>query len=161
MTAVIRARIRRPLLAAAVVLLPAVLASGCSSASGTTSSSSPAASAPTSAATTPASTPSVSSPTAAPVGALTGKWSGKYSGAYTGTFELTWIESSGTLKGTINLSTAGTLPLNGTVNGSAITFGTVGSTVITYTGTVSGDTMSGTYAVAGSQNGSWSAHRTS
>ena len=31
----------------------------------------------------------------------------------------------------------------------------------TYTGTVSGDTMSGTYVVGGSQNGSWSAHRTS
>jgi hypothetical protein len=47
------------------------------------------------------------------------------------------------------------------VNGNAITFGTVGSTVITYTGTVSGDSMSGTYQVGGSQHGTWSAHRTS
>jgi hypothetical protein len=53
------------------------------------------------------------------------------------------------------------MPLTGTVNGGAITFGTVGSTAITYTGTVSGNTMSGTYEVAGSQHGSWDAHRTS
>jgi hypothetical protein len=47
------------------------------------------------------------------------------------------------------------------VSGNAITFGTVGSTAVTYTGTVSGDTMSGTYVFGGSQHGTWSARRTS
>lgn len=92
---------------------------------------------------------------------MSGKWSGTYSGAYTGTFALTWTQSSEKLTGTITLSTSGTLPLTGTVSGTAITFGTVGATAVTYTGTVSGNTMSGTYVFAGSQHGSWNAHRTS
>jgi hypothetical protein len=65
------------------------------------------------------------------------------------------------LAGTINLSTSGSAPLTGTVSGNTINFGTVGSAAVTYTGTVSGDTMSGTYVVGGSDHGSWSAHRTS
>ena len=162
----IRVRTSRRLLLLAVVL-PAVLVSGCSSPAATTTSptSSPssaaAASLPTTGAVSvsPASAPSTASQTPVQAGALTGKWSGTYSGAFSGTFELTWIESSGKLAGTIDLSTSGKLPLNGTVTGSAITFGTVGSTEITYTGTVSGDTMAGSYTFAGSQTGSWSAHR--
>jgi hypothetical protein len=111
-------------------------------------------------ASTPTATPTASSPAASAGGPLTGAWSGSYSGPFTGTFNLTWTESSGSLAGTIHLSTEGTLPLTGTVKGSAITFGTVGSTAVTYVGTVSGDTMSGSYVFGGSQHGSWTAHRT-
>ena len=102
-----------------------------------------------------------SSTPAAATAALTGKWSGTYSGTFTGTFTLTWTESSGKLTGTIDLSTSGTVPLNGTVAGNQITFGTVGSTAVTYTGTVSGDTMSGTYTAGSAGTGTWQAHRTS
>ena len=54
----------------------------------------------------------------------------------------------------------GSLDINGTVNGGTISFGTVGSQAITYSGSVSGDSMSGTYEVqsgGGSAGGSWSA----
>jgi hypothetical protein len=55
-----------------------------------------------------------------------------------------------------------TEPITGTVNGGTIQFGTVGSTAVTYTGTVSGNSMSGTYKVgsgSGSDGGNWSAGR--
>jgi hypothetical protein len=47
------------------------------------------------------------------------------------------------------------------VSGGSIRFGTVGSAAITYTGSVSGTSMSGTYQVAGSPGGSWSATKSS
>ena len=59
-----------------------------------------------------------------------------------------------------DLSTDGTPSVNGTVSGSSIRFGTVGSSAITYTGTVSGNSMSGSYQTPGG-GGSWSAHKTS
>ena len=100
----------------------------------TTPASTPAAASSTPAAAS--STPAAASSTpAAATAALTGKWSGTYSGTFTGTFTLTWTESSGKLTGTIDLSTSGTVPLNGTVAGNQITFGTVGSTAVTYAGT--------------------------
>jgi hypothetical protein len=46
------------------------------------------------------------------------------------------------------------------VTGSAIKFGTVGGQAITYKGTVSGSSMSGTYSTPGG-GGPWSAHQTS
>jgi hypothetical protein len=58
------------------------------------------------------------------------------------------------------LSTSGTLAVNGTVNGDAIRFGTVGGSAITYVGTVSGDSMSGSYQTPNG-GGPWSAHRAS
>ncbi len=156
----------RAVLAFAAVLLPALLASGCSSSGSGTSTSAPAAASSTPVASTPApssaaATPSVPSPSTPPAGTLSGKWSGTYTGAFTGTFALTWTQTSELLKGTIDLSTSGTLPLTGKVQGNAITFGTVGSQAVTYVGTVSGDTMSGTYVIGASQQGSWTAHRTS
>lgn len=94
-------------------------------------------------------------------GALSGTWSGHYSGAYSGNFTVRWRQSGSRLHGTIHLSNPGdTLPINGTVNGSSISFGTVGSTAITYTGTVSGNSMSGSYKVHttnGATGGPWSA----
>jgi hypothetical protein len=107
-------------------------------------------------------TPSqASSSVPAPAGAdLSGTWSGQYSGTFSGTFTLNWQQSGSTLSGTIDLSTGGTDTINGTVNGSSIQFGTVGSAAITYTGTVSGNSMSGTYKTPAG-GGSWSAHKTS
>ncbi len=97
----------------------------------------------------------------AAAGSLTGTWAGKYSGAYHGTFTLHWTQRGSRLSGTIKLSTAGGRPnVNGTVHGSTIRFGTVGSAAITYSGTVSGKSMSGKYQTPGG-GGSWSARKTS
>jgi hypothetical protein len=63
------------------------------------------------------------------------------------------------LRGSITLSQGGTSDLTGVVTGSQIKFGTVGSQVITYSGTASGNSMSGTYQVATSGGGPWSATR--
>jgi hypothetical protein len=67
------------------------------------------------------------------------------------------------LHGTITISNPESrLPINGTVHGTAISYGTVGSMAITYTGSVSGHSMSGTYKVAtanGSTGGPWSASK--
>jgi hypothetical protein len=117
--------------------------------------------------TTPAATaPATSAPALATVAAtagLSGKWSGQYGGAYQGTFNLTWRQSGSTLSGHIRLSTPpSTLRINGTVKGSVIRFGTVGSTAITYSGRVSGNSMSGSYQVHtanGSSGGPWSASK--
>jgi hypothetical protein len=89
---------------------------------------------------------------------LSGSWHGQYSGSSQGTFALTWQQSGTSLVGTIQISDpAQTLPLTGTLSGATITFGTVGSLAVTYTGTASGSSMSGTYAVGGTNAGSWSA----
>jgi hypothetical protein len=113
------------------------------------------------AATSSAAASSTSAPAAA--AGLSGKWSGQYSGAFSGTFSLNWTQSGSSLSGHIALSyPAGDfLSLHGSVNGSAITFGTVGSTAITYSGTVSGNSMSGNYQVQGSGGGPWSATKSS
>jgi hypothetical protein len=107
-------------------------------------------------ATKAASTPKAAS-------ALSGRWSGHYSGSYNGTFTLRWRQSGSQLQGTIHLSNpAATLPINGIVHGTAIRFGTVGSTAITYAGNVSGNSMTGTYQVhtaSGTPGGPWSASK--
>ena len=117
----------------------------------------PAAAAPTASAAAATSAPATSG--------VAGTWSGQYSGAYQGTFTLTWQLTGSSLHGHIKLSNpGGTLPINGSVQGSAITFGTVGSTAITYTGSVSGSSMSGNYKVHqanGDVGGPWSASKSS
>jgi hypothetical protein len=91
---------------------------------------------------------------------LAGTWSGKYSGAYSGTFTLRWTQSGSRLSGSIALSNPrGKYGINGSVRGSAITFGAVGAGA-TYTGSVSGRSMSGRYKTA-QGGGPWSAHKTS
>jgi hypothetical protein len=133
------------------------------SAQAVSSSTSPAAgvaSAPRSSVAAPTSPTRSIPPVSGPV--LSGSWKGRYSGAYTGTFVLRWAQSTSKLTGTIDLSTApGAVTINGTVAGGRIQFGTVGSQAITYTGTVSGSSMSGHYKVAGGAGGSgtWSATR--
>jgi hypothetical protein len=96
---------------------------------------------------------------------LSGKWRGQYSGAYQGHFVLRWHQSGSRLNGTITLSTParGTVPIHGTVQGSTIKFGTVGSEAITYSGSVSGSSMSGTWQIKGpggaAGGGPWNASR--
>ncbi len=97
---------------------------------------------------------------AAASGALSGKWNGQYGGSYQGTFVLHWLQAGSKLNGHINLSNpTSTLPIHGTVNGGNIRFGTVGSYAITYTGTVAGNSMSGTYKVGSVQGGNWRASK--
>lgn len=91
---------------------------------------------------------------------LAGTWSGKYSGAFAGTFTLHWKQSGSRLTGTIVLSSPhGTYAINGSVRGSAIEFGAVGAGA-TYTGSVSGKSMSGSYK-SPQGGGKWRAHRIS
>ena len=97
-------------------------------------------------------------------GSLSGTWSGTYGGAYHGTFTLRWKQSGSRLSGTIKLSNANSTPaitsIKGSVHGTAIRFGTVGSAAISYSGSVSGKSMAGGYQTPGGA-GSWSAHKTS
>jgi|ERR1700726_4925687 len=106
---------------------------------------------------TPAATPTAAQPPPAVV--LSGTWSGSYSGVYSGTLKLTWVQTGSTLNGDIVLSSPNrTFHISGNVAGSAITFGSVGN--VSYTGTVSSNSMSGTYTVlGGSSGGSWSASK--
>jgi hypothetical protein len=96
---------------------------------------------------------------------LSGKWRGRYSGAYQGHFVLRWHQSGSRLSGTITLSAParGTVPIHGTVQGATIRFGTVGSEAITYSGSASGNSMSGTWQIKGTSGaaggGPWSASR--
>lgn len=110
------------------------------------------------------STRAPDSPTATATAGLSGTWSGQYSGSYNGNFTLRWRQTGSKLHGTIHLSAPGdTLRINGTVTGGTIKFGTVGSTAITYSGTVSGNSMSGQYQVnnGSGAGGPWSASKKS
>ncbi|HYA44436.1 MAG TPA: hypothetical protein VED59_02440 [Acidimicrobiales bacterium] len=99
------------------------------------------------------------------LGPLSGKWSGSYSGSFSGTFSLTWQESGQNLSGTIMISGFGNAPtsIHGTVKGTSISFGTVGSESITYSGSASGNSMSGSWQIqAGGRSmggGSWKASK--
>lgn len=160
---------RSPAALLGLVAAVAAVGFGCSSKTTTTNTSTsapPAAARTTAAAPTTPVTPESMAPSATPTtsaaaSGLSGTWSGSYAGAFSGTFQLTWTQTGNNLNGTINLSTSpGDTPLSGTLNGSTITFGTVGSTAITYTGTVSGSSMSGSYQVQGgpvSAGGTWKA----
>ena len=135
----------------------ALLLAACSSSS--TSSKTPTNTTAThSAAAQPSAVAASSAPAAA--GLLTGTWNGQYGGSYQGAFVLHWHQSGSKLGGRIHISNpASSLPIHGRVAGGTIQFGTVGSYVITYSGTVSGTSMSGTYKVGGAQGGNWSASK--
>jgi hypothetical protein len=100
-------------------------------------------------------------------GPLSGKWSGTYSGSFTGTFKLTWQQSGHKLGGTIMISGFKNVPtsINGAVQGAAIRFGTVGSEAISYSGSVSGGAMSGSWQMQAAGRsvggGSWNASKSS
>jgi len=106
-----------------------------------------------------ASIASGTSPTNAKLG---GTWKGSYSGSYSGTFTIHWRQkASGALTGKITLSRPqGTYGISGKVRGFAITFGAVGAGA-TYTGSVSGSSMSGKYKTGDGGSGHWNAHKTS
>jgi hypothetical protein len=115
-------------------------------------------------ATTPAAVAqATSAPASAPAAsALSGTWHGQYSGSYQGTFVLHWNQAASKLSGHIHISNpASTMLIHGSVAGGSIRFGTVGSYAITYSGTVSGGSMSGTYHVANGNagGGPWSASK--
>jgi hypothetical protein len=149
--------------AALAAVLGLALAACSSSPNGSTNTPTPARSKP------PAAPPAVATSTPAAAG-LTGTWSGQYSGTFHGTFNVTWTQSGSNLTGAIKISnknpdSTDDLPIQGTVNGSSITFGTLGAVVaapITYSGSVSGDSMSGTWQMQGGQgSGSWNATKSS
>jgi hypothetical protein len=144
----------RRLSVGAVVPILTVFALGCGSSSKSSTDPNPS----TADSTTVAAKASASTSTG-----LTGTWSGHYTGASSGTFNLTWTQSGSNLTGTIKISDFGDapIPINGTLQGDTISFGTVGSTAVTYTGSVSGSSMSGDWKVqSGGQSGgggSWNA----
>lgn len=90
---------------------------------------------------------------------LAGTWVGSYSGAFSGTFRFTWAQTGTTLTGSIHLSNpVGKYGITGKVGRKGgISFGVVGAGA-TYTGTVSGNSMSGSYK-SPQGNGTWSAHK--
>jgi uncharacterized protein YjiK len=144
----------------------------CSSASPTTTTATTAPAVTTTAAASTTTTAAAASSTTAATttsttamaaGDLSGTWSGTYDGDFQGTFDVTWQQSGTELSGTITLSSMeGTIPITGTVDGDSIEFGLVGEQSITYSGSISGDSMSGTYEVGdGAGSGTWSATKSS
>lgn len=145
-----RRRLSSGLRLIAALLVLSVIAVGCSSPKKTTGTG----------VTTP--TTSAQAPTTAAVtGGLSGTWTGQYTGADQGTFTLTWQQSGLNLTGTIKLSAPSvTDDISGTVQGDTISFGTLGAEATTYSGSVSGNTMSGTYK-APNGSGTWNATKAS
>ena len=152
---------------AVFALAVAVLGGACSSKSNDNptvgagqSSATTAAATATTAASSGAATTS-----AAATGGLSGAWSGTYQQtspiADSGTFTLNWQQSGSNVTGSISIPGAcNACPISATVNGSTVTFGAVALGAITYTGTVSGNSMSGTYAAADSSTkGTWKASK--
>jgi hypothetical protein len=155
----------------ACVLIMVTLATGCSSGDGTDSTPTtsppaghhtPTGSGPSSPGRSGSTTPTTPQETTAASLDLTGTWTGRYGGAFDGTFRLSWHQTGSRLSGTITLSTQpGSLRLTGSIHGTTITFGTVGSAAITYSGNASEDSMSGSYRVTGTPGGDWSATKAS
>jgi len=90
---------------------------------------------------------------------LPGTWVGSYSGAFAGTFRFTWAQTGSKLHGSIHLSNpVGSYGISGFVGrDGGVQFGVVGAGA-TYKGSVSGNSMSGTYK-SPQGTGSWSAHK--
>ena len=101
-------------------------------------------------------------------GALAGTWSGEFTQTKptsdSGTFGLTFEGSAPSYTGTITIS--GTCepscPITATVTGNTIAFGSISPFAITYDGTISGSSMSGSYTVGtGPYEGTWKATKAS
>jgi hypothetical protein len=133
-----------------------------------TASSATAAATSTPQPTTAASTAATAAPTDAASG-LAGTWNGAYESTSdpgsTGTFVLDWTQTGSALSGTISVTNTPCVAegtITGTTDGTTITFGAVqGAYSIAYEGTVSGDTMSGTYSSpsCGNAAGTWTANK--
>ena len=120
------------------------------------------------------STPSASSPEPAggAASALAGTWTGTWQNVTpapaSGTFVIKWTATgSDALTGTIDVSGAGCVgngQIAAALQGGKISFGVVqGQASVNYTGSVSGDTMSGTYAASATcanAKGTWKASKT-
>jgi hypothetical protein len=101
---------------------------------------------------------------------MTGKWAGTYesttTAGATGTFTILFRQNGSQLTGSISIQPPGcvnTGTITGTLNGTTIAFGAVkGTQTIDYTGSVSGNTMSGTYSAPGCDHakGTWTATKT-
>jgi len=109
--------------------------------------------APIQATAIPTSTPTA--PQASPSLNLSGTWAGLCTGPFNGFCSLTWTRTAHALDGTFMLSSPpDNLHISGNLTGSTISFGAGG--VATFTGTVSGSTMSGSYTdIANGKTGSW------
>jgi hypothetical protein len=93
-------------------------------------------------------------------GSIDGTWKGTAQSGYLGKvpFTATIAENNTALSGTITVTKIGieNESLTGTLNGSAINFGDI-SGYITFTGTVDGDSASGTYSYSSIDSGPWTA----
>lgn len=112
---------------------------------------------PTQTATTPAKTG-----TSGVSGTWNGQWANEAPDKATGTFNVQLVEQASTLTGMISISGTPCLSggsVTGTINGSQINFGVVeGEVTVNYAGTISGNSMSGTYATnCGNAYGNWQA----
>lgn len=88
---------------------------------------------------------------------LGGTWAGLCTGPFNGFCSVTWTQTANALDGTFTLSSPPDklLHISGNLTGSTISFGAVG--VVTFTGSLSGSTLSGSYTViANGKTGSWS-----
>lgn len=106
--------------------------------------------------------------TVLPPPSFSGNWSGTWSSTAAppqgGTFQAKVTQTGQNLAGTVTVTgspliSSGTV--SGTVQGNQISFGilTGGITAITFTGSFSGNTASGTYAAANGDVGTWQATR--
>lgn len=156
---------RRPFFAGAVLTL-AVVAAACG---GNDSSGAASASGTGTAITTqsPSATASSEPSESAAAGEIQGGWDGTWTSTsdpgVDGTFHIDFTRSGAVLNGSISITdtpciTTGTI--TGTLDGDNIEFGAVqGTQNIAYTGTISGSSMSGTYAApqCGNGTGDWEA----
>jgi hypothetical protein len=153
----------------AILLSLAILGTACG---GGNAPQSPATSPPASGGqeTTPPSTPETQTPPpATSSGTVSGTWNGVWESTKfppaSGVFQIVWTQSGDQISGTIQVASSTCVP-NGTISGSlsgkTITFGTVqGAHTVTYTGAVSGVSMSGTYKApdCGDDAGNWHASK--
>jgi hypothetical protein len=103
-------------------------------------------------------------PAAAPTG-LAGLWAGEYKSVLPpnadGTFTVVFEGSAPDYTGSIVIAglCEPDCPISAKVTGNTIDFGSVGPRAVTYKGTISGNSMSGTYTVGteGQGQGTWSA----
>ena len=152
----------RSLMATAALILAMAGCSSSHNASDNTTSTTPAS---TGGSATSASTAATTTSTPAAATDLSGNWSGTYSGSFSGTFSLSWQQTGANLSGTIMISSLGnkSTAINGTLQGNSIHFGTVGSEAISYTGSVSGSSMSGDWQIAAGGktlgSGTWKASK--
>ena len=87
---------------------------------------------------------------------LSGSWGGECTGPFkSGGCSLILTHGVNELEGTFILPTTQDVHVSGSLTGSTVSFGAVG--VVTFTGTLSASTMSGTYTdIANGKKGSWS-----